>query len=128
MIMYQMKSSMIMYQKKALPSLTLTILDVFVCLALTCRQGELYFELHRGTYTSHAANKAFNRRCELLLREVEVAASLAMVANKDYAFPGPEVAAIWQVGGSALVTSFWYLLLISMPSLFKRIIQSPFVP
>ena len=62
------------------------------------RQGELYFELHRGTYTSHAANKAFNRRCELLLRDVEVAASMALVLNKGYAYPRAEVEAIWQVG------------------------------
>ena len=45
------------------------------------RQGELYFELHRGTYTSHAANKAFNRRCELLLRDVEMAASIALTVG-----------------------------------------------
>jgi alpha-mannosidase len=44
----------------------------------------LYFELHRGTYTSHAANKAFNRKCELLLREVELAGSLALVLNSNY--------------------------------------------
>ena len=85
--------------KKALLSQPRPSPDVSVCIPIACRQGELYFELHRGTYTSHAANKAFNRRCELLLREVEVAACLAMVANKDYAFPGPEVVAIWQVGG-----------------------------
>jgi alpha-mannosidase len=35
-------------------------------------QGELYFELHRGTYTSHCIIKKYNRMCELLLREVEI--------------------------------------------------------
>ncbi|MEZ5321081.1 MAG: glycoside hydrolase family 38 C-terminal domain-containing protein [Microthrixaceae bacterium] len=34
--------------------------------------GELYFEMHRGTYTSQAATKAGNRRCEQLLREAEL--------------------------------------------------------
>ena len=34
--------------------------------------GELYFEMHRGTYTSQAATKQGNRRCELLLREAEL--------------------------------------------------------
>jgi alpha-mannosidase len=34
-------------------------------------RGELYLELHRGTYTSQAHNKLMNRRCELLLREAE---------------------------------------------------------
>ncbi|GAA5126930.1 alpha-mannosidase [Luteolibacter yonseiensis] len=33
--------------------------------------GELYLELHRGTYTSQAHNKLMNRRCELLLRDAE---------------------------------------------------------
>ncbi len=33
--------------------------------------GELYLELHRGTYTSQARNKRSNRKCEFLLREAE---------------------------------------------------------
>ncbi|WP_191270973.1 alpha-mannosidase [Neobacillus kokaensis] len=33
--------------------------------------GELYFEYHRGTYTSQAYNKKMNRKLELLYREVE---------------------------------------------------------
>ena len=35
-------------------------------------RGELYFEMHRGTYTSQAATKRGNRRSELALRELEV--------------------------------------------------------
>ena len=35
-------------------------------------RGELYFEMHRGTYTSQARTKAGNRRGELALRELEV--------------------------------------------------------
>ncbi len=47
--------------------------------------GELYLEFHRGTYTTHARNKKFNRKMEQLLRELEYAASLAYVyAGKDY--------------------------------------------
>lgn len=34
--------------------------------------GELYFEMHRGTLTSQARTKAGNRRCERLLREAEL--------------------------------------------------------
>lgn len=34
--------------------------------------GELYFEMHRGTLTSQAATKVGNRRCERLLREAEL--------------------------------------------------------
>ncbi|MFE5318755.1 alpha-mannosidase [Paenibacillus sp. NPDC056579] len=33
--------------------------------------GELYLELHRGTYTSQAYNKRMNRKLELLAREAE---------------------------------------------------------
>ncbi|MEZ5239370.1 MAG: hypothetical protein R2716_10655 [Microthrixaceae bacterium] len=35
-------------------------------------RGELYFEMHRGTLTSQAHTKVGNRRCEELLREVEL--------------------------------------------------------
>ncbi|MBD5511393.1 MAG: alpha-mannosidase [Lachnospiraceae bacterium] len=35
--------------------------------------GELYLELHRGTYTSMARNKRYNRYAEFLLQEVEAA-------------------------------------------------------
>ncbi len=34
--------------------------------------GELYFEMHRGTLTSQAKTKVGNRRCEVLLREAEL--------------------------------------------------------
>lgn len=34
--------------------------------------GELYLELHRGTYTTQAANKRANRKCEFHLREAEM--------------------------------------------------------
>ncbi|MDM5280412.1 alpha-mannosidase [Paenibacillus silvae] len=34
--------------------------------------GDLYLELHRGTYTTHARNKRSNRKAEVLYREVEI--------------------------------------------------------
>jgi alpha-mannosidase len=39
--------------------------------------GELYLEYHRGTYTSMARNKKFNRRSEFALTDLETAAVLA---------------------------------------------------
>src|SRR5438094_6427209 len=39
---------------------------------LTTWVGELYFELHRGTYTAQARTKKLNRRAEQALREAEV--------------------------------------------------------
>lgn len=40
-------------------------------------QGDLYLELHRGTYTTHARNKRHNRKAEILYREAEVWLTLA---------------------------------------------------
>ena len=41
-------------------------------------RGELYLELHRGTYTSQAKTKMWNRRLEYALREVEILSTLTM--------------------------------------------------
>ena len=40
-------------------------------------EGELYLELHNGTYTTMAENKKYNRTAEILLRDVEIFSSLA---------------------------------------------------
>jgi alpha-mannosidase len=42
-------------------------------------RGELYFETHRGTLTSQIRTKLGNRRCERLLREVELWSATAGV-------------------------------------------------
>lgn len=39
--------------------------------------GELYLEYHRGTYTSHANIKHYNRRAEVLLHDLEWTATQA---------------------------------------------------
>ncbi|CAL8128846.1 unnamed protein product [Orchesella dallaii] len=44
--------------------------------------GELYLELHNGTYTSQAKIKAYNRKCEFLLREVELLMAIAYASAK----------------------------------------------
>lgn len=41
--------------------------------------GELYLELHRGTYTTQALIKRYNRLCELLLRDCEIIWSLCKI-------------------------------------------------
>lgn len=46
--------------------------------------GELYFSAHRGTYTSQAAVKKNNRRCELAMREMELWSALALECGLDY--------------------------------------------
>jgi alpha-mannosidase len=57
--------------------------------------GELYLEIHRGTYTSQAAMKDGNRRCEHLLREAELWSATADVRGLlDY--PYDELRAAWE--------------------------------
>ena len=55
-------------------------------------KGELYLEFHRGTYTTHARNKKFNRRSELLLKDAELLSSLDL---KNY--PAKELDRLWKL-------------------------------
>ncbi|WP_436794419.1 alpha-mannosidase [Actinospongicola halichondriae] len=54
-------------------------------------RGELYFEMHRGTYTSQAKTKWGNRRGELALRELELWTAL------DAAPPLADLERLWKV-------------------------------
>ncbi|MCC6487853.1 MAG: alpha-mannosidase [Candidatus Hydrogenedentes bacterium] len=47
--------------------------------------GELYLELHRGTYTTQALTKKHNRQAEFLLRDAEMLAALASASGTAYA-------------------------------------------
>ncbi|WVQ85168.1 hypothetical protein IAT38_007333 [Cryptococcus sp. DSM 104549] len=58
-------------------------------------RGELYFELHRGTFTSQAAIKSGNKSMEKLLRDVEYFAILASISNPSYTYPKPQLDEIW---------------------------------
>lgn len=60
--------------------------------------GELYFELHRGTYTTQANNKRNNRKSEFLLRELEYLATLAsLTATKNhYEYPKEDIDDMWE--------------------------------
>ncbi len=51
--------------------------------------GELYLEMHRGTFTTKAKLKNYNRKTEYLLRETELISSLRMNEGKDY--PAKEI-------------------------------------
>ncbi|MCU1575213.1 MAG: alpha-mannosidase [Micrococcaceae bacterium] len=58
--------------------------------------GEMYLELHRGTYTSQANTKKGNRRSEHLLREAELwCATAAVRAGAEY--PAAELKRIWHL-------------------------------
>ena len=50
-------------------------------------RGELYLEMHRGTYTSIAKNKRNNRQSELLYQALESASIADLIFNKDSAYP-----------------------------------------
>ncbi|MFW5994141.1 MAG: alpha-mannosidase [Halanaerobiaceae bacterium] len=57
-------------------------------------QGELYLEYHRGTYTSQALTKWYNRKLEIKLRNAEVLAVMARSNGLDY--PAREFENCWK--------------------------------
>lgn len=57
--------------------------------------GELYLEYHRGTYTTMARNKKFNRKSELLYQDIEFLSTLSeKVAGGSY--PKKEINKGWE--------------------------------
>jgi alpha-mannosidase len=56
-------------------------------------EGELYFEYHRGTYTTQALVKKQNRRMEQLLREVELAWAMLPLSR----YPAKALDRVWKV-------------------------------
>jgi alpha-mannosidase len=59
--------------------------------------GELYFELHRGTYTTQSNNKRNNRRSEVVLRDLELLATIASIKDKSYKYPKEEFDTMWEL-------------------------------
>jgi len=58
--------------------------------------GELYFELHRGTYTTQANNKLNNRKTEIMMHDVEYLATLATIKDTSYKYPKKEIDMMWE--------------------------------
>lgn len=67
--------------------------------------GELYFELHRGTYTTQARTKRNNRKSELLLHDIELIAAAAVSLKKQeprnkkqegYVYPAEQLDGMWK--------------------------------
>jgi alpha-mannosidase len=56
---------------------------------------ELYLEFHRGCYTSHCDQKFYNRRCEDLLFQAELFASVAAIAT-GAVYPKQELEVAWK--------------------------------
>ena len=57
--------------------------------------GELYLELHRGTYTSQALNKKLNRESEFLLRDAELLSCFD--PNFPSSYPQADLEAAWKL-------------------------------
>jgi alpha-mannosidase len=58
-------------------------------------RGELYLELHRGTYTTQAKTKAYNRRLEFALRHTEL--FFAIAAQEGWAsYPREDLTGFWK--------------------------------
>jgi alpha-mannosidase len=59
-------------------------------------EGELYFEYHRGVYTSQAEIKRLNRLCETRLQALEYLATAAKLSGRDA--PSPlDIEKLWRV-------------------------------
>ena len=59
--------------------------------------GELYFTAHRGTYTSQAAVKKWNRRAETAMRNLELWSTVAAIRNgADYHYPAEAAERLWK--------------------------------
>jgi alpha-mannosidase len=58
--------------------------------------GELYFELHRGTYTTQANNKKYNRLSEFMLHDVEFLSAMAS-GTQSFPYPAVELDRLWKL-------------------------------
>jgi alpha-mannosidase len=59
--------------------------------------GELYLELHRGTYTTQSRNKRANRKSEFLLHDAEFLATLASLLDPGYEYPMAQLRKAWEL-------------------------------
>ena len=59
--------------------------------------GELYFEYHRGTYTSQAAVKLWNRKSEILLHDVAFLSAIASKLSAKFKYPAEELDRLWKL-------------------------------
>lgn len=59
--------------------------------------GELYLEIHRGTYTTQSRNKRANRKSEFLLHDAEYLATLASLLDAEYVYPVNSLRQAWEL-------------------------------
>jgi alpha-mannosidase len=58
--------------------------------------GELYFELHRGTFTTQSRLKYLNRVSEQALRTSECWSAISHIFGLNFTYPTKEFEKIWQ--------------------------------
>uniref|UniRef100_K7E872 Glycoside hydrolase family 38 central domain-containing protein n=1 Tax=Ornithorhynchus anatinus TaxID=9258 RepID=K7E872_ORNAN len=59
--------------------------------------GELFLELHNGTYTTQAQLKKRNRESEQILHDVEVLSCLALARDNSFQYPSAELQRLWRL-------------------------------
>lgn len=59
--------------------------------------GELYLEYHRGTYTSMAKNKKYNRQSEFLYQDVEWISCLNQLLTSQFDYPRQSLTKGWEL-------------------------------
>ncbi|KAM4826308.1 alpha-mannosidase 2C1 [Thomomys bottae] len=59
--------------------------------------GELFLELHNGTYTTQAQLKKGNRECEQILHDVELLSSLALARSAHFLYPASQLQRLWRI-------------------------------
>ncbi|XP_069722800.1 alpha-mannosidase 2C1 isoform X2 [Phaenicophaeus curvirostris] len=59
--------------------------------------GELFLELHNGTYTTQAQIKKGNRECERILHDVEVLSALAVAQSSTFQYPASQLQRLWRL-------------------------------
>ncbi|XP_040979556.1 alpha-mannosidase 2C1 isoform X3 [Aquila chrysaetos chrysaetos] len=59
--------------------------------------GELFLELHNGTYTTQAQIKKGNRECERILHDVEVLSTLAVARGGAFQYPASQLQRLWRL-------------------------------
>ena len=57
----------------------------------------MYLEFHRGTYTSQAKNKKYNRICEFMMADAEFYSVLANGLGNGYEYPEKELEKNWKL-------------------------------
>ncbi|XP_043933120.1 alpha-mannosidase 2C1 [Protopterus annectens] len=92
-----------MQDTDGLPKVQMSIPDAFFSAveadqSLLCTWvGELFLELHNGTYTTQAQIKKGNRECERILHDIEAVSSMALSQNLSFHYPSSKLQHLWRL-------------------------------